>query len=53
MMMIARGATAQQDRVTVLREPTASTTAVTGAPLDGGTVARQSSRRNPTVMVTW
>jgi hypothetical protein len=53
MMMIERTTAPIRDRVTVRTVPLLRCASITEAPVDGATVARQSSSRNPTWIVTW
>jgi hypothetical protein len=52
MMMIARTNEPAPDRIAVVAVLERSDTGLTDAPVDPETVARQSSRRKPTWMVT-
>jgi hypothetical protein len=53
MMMIARTAGPASDRITVRTVLVRYDATLTDAPVDAPTVARQSSSRNPTWIVTW
>jgi len=53
MMMIARTDETAPDRIAVVAVLHRSDVVLTDAPVDPMTIARQSSRRNPTWMVTW
>jgi uncharacterized protein YqjF (DUF2071 family) len=52
-MMIARMTSTAPDRIAVMAVLRRTDMLLTDAPVDPATVARQSSRRKPTWMVTW